>query len=143
VFIAGTGRVTMPINVNAPSLMLRLDWVSTASVILQNVQLRFHPLGLDDAVVMLPVRCTDYMTGINGRPLRENGKGRGEQLARWLESLTQTRVKFQDRDYPITGTAGTTWECLSVELAEGAVSDRRFGRQAWQGIATVTLRKSD
>lgn len=140
---AAPGKVTVTLNIKAPSLQLALFGAS-GTVVLQNVELRFHPIGLDDAMVKLPVLCTDYHKGLNNRPLRECGRGRGEQLARWLETLNQTRVKFQDSDYPITATAATTWEVIDVDTTSMVgVYDRRFGRQARQGVAFVTIRKSD
>lgn len=143
-FTTSTGKLTVTLNVKAPSLQLAIFGKAASTVVLQNVELRFHPIGLDDAMVKLPVLCTDYHKGLNNRPLRECGRGRGEQLARWLESLNQTRVKFQDSDYPITATAATTWEVIDVDTTSMVgVYDRRFGRQARQGVAFVTLRKSD
>lgn len=111
-----------------------------ASPVVRALIARVHPLTLADALVYLPVNCSNRVAGLNGQLLREMN-GDGEARARTLEALAQTRVLLQDVDWPITGVANT-WEVVDVMVDSTGVFDRHKGRRSDSMIAVLTLRRS-
>jgi hypothetical protein len=138
---AGTTMQTFPITKKAQSgqgyVQLNSDGTSTPYLV--GVSARYHPLGLTDRVLVLPVDCGDNLTGLNGRPLPAKA-GSGAERARELEDLSQTRVQVQDIDYAFTGLV-ETFEVVQVESTGVTIHDPHTGKIGMRLIATVTLRK--
>ncbi|HEX7099339.1 MAG TPA: hypothetical protein VF377_08850 [Acidimicrobiia bacterium] len=103
-------------------------------------QSKYHGLGLRDVVVRVLVKAHDEMTGVNGAPLPENKPGRGAEIMRWLESLGQTRVLFQDIDWHFTRQADV-WEVISVRSTRESLYDPHLGAKRLGGTVELTLRR--
>jgi hypothetical protein len=97
---AGLQTLTGDISKQAVTVGLKITLTATTvTPVLRSVTLRVHPIGLADQVIVLPVNCSDDPIGLNGQPLPEGGKGSGAARARFLESLAQTRIRYQDIDW--------------------------------------------
>lgn len=140
---AGATRVTYTLAKKGASIGLRLTLggAGTSTPTVQLAQVRLHPHGLADTVVQLPVNCGNHVSGLNGSPLPENGPTAGSTRARTLEGLVQSRVLFQDIDYPITQTA-EVFEVVSVDVRSYQLYDRALGRNAIHMVAVMILRKA-
>ena len=135
---------TVPIGKQSKDLGLKLTFTGPASggggAPLSFLSTRYHPLGLADTLVRIPVDCGDFLTGINGAPLAENGEGSGVRRARALQNLVQTRVKYQDIDWHVTG--GTeVFEVEACDLTGVALYDPSRSGSAIRLVANLTLRK--
>lgn len=141
---AGTSRARIPVEVSATSLGLevRLGGPGTSTPELTLLQVRFHPLGLADTVLILPVDCGDEVRGLNGAPLPENGPGAGAIRARELQALTQTRVTVQDVDWHLTGRT-ELYEVVQVQVRKVSLYDRNQGMNGLRMVAVVTLRRRE
>lgn len=139
---AGLKRKTTELGVKAPSVTWKftLNGPGTSRPKLYVAQMRFHAHGLADTIVQLPIDCGDNVADLRGVPLAENGPGAGAARARTLEQLTQARVVFQDRDYPVTATT-ETWEVVRVQVRSTAIWDRKAARNMLRDVAVVTMRK--
>ena len=136
---AGLTKQSFPVMKKAESLGIRLQF--TGSPTLQFMQLRFHQLGLADSIVVVPIACSDNLSGNNGAALAENGPGVGQRRARTLEQLSQQRVLFQDVDFPWTGSA-EVYELVNTEtISTVGMPEARLGHKNWSLIVAVTLRK--
>lgn len=122
-------------------ITLNVGTDTTASPQLRLVQVQLHPLGKADQVVVLPINCGDNVSDLRGRPLPENGRGVGAARARTLESLAQTRVKFQDVDYADT-EASYIMECQDVQVERVGIRDPKTGKMSNWMVAVVTLRRN-
>ena len=114
------------------------DTYSTPTLL--RVQVKFHPLGLADKILILPIDCGDNLTGLNGAPLKENRKGIGALRSRQLETLSQTRVRVQDIDWHYLGVT-ETYEVLSSSSAMVGLYDRNVPGKSMRIVTTLTLRK--
>lgn len=106
-------------------------------------QLQAHPAGKADVVLRLPIDCSDTISGLNGRPLPDNGPGTGTARAQALESLMLRQVLVQDVDWATTGYA-ETFEVIQVDRVPmpGVLRDRQQGRASGREVVMVTLRRS-
>jgi hypothetical protein len=138
----GLTRKTTALDKQGVSIGLRitLNGPGTSTPAVSLSQVRSHLIGIADTLVQLPVNCADEISGLNNRPLPENGKGKGAQRARALEGLIQTRVRFQDIDWATTKTS-EVWDCVNVEVPSTAAHDRSTGKNRLLQVAIVTLRK--
>lgn len=100
---------------------------------------RLHPLGLVDDMLQVAINCSDNPRSLSGSPL-SGGDGKGSDRARWLESLTQTIVTFQDIDWEV-GDEPTKWEILNVEVTGRNSRQPSSGRASQDLTATVTMRR--
>ena len=133
---------TVAISKQAKELGLKLVFVGsgTGDCALTFLSARFHPLGLADTLVQIPVDCGDFLKGLNGAPLSENGEGTGVLRARTLQNLVQTRVRFQDLDWHVTG-ATESYEVESCEVEAVTLYEPSRSGSALRMIAKLTLRK--
>lgn len=133
---------TVAISKQAKELGLKLVFVGSGSgdCALTFLSTRFHPLGLADTLVQIPVDCGDQLKGLNGAPLPENGEGKGVLRARTLQNLVQTRVRFQDIDWHVTG-ATESYEVESCEIEAISLYEPSRSGSALRMIAKLTLRK--
>ena len=133
---------TVAISKQAKELGLKLVFVGSGSgdCALTFLSARFHPLGLADTLVQIPVDCGDHLKGLNGAPLSENGEGTGVLRARTLQNLVQTRVRFQDLDWHVTG-ATESYEVESCEVEAVTLYEPSRSGSALRMIAKLTLRK--
>ena len=133
---------TVEIGKQSKELGLKLSFVGNASgdCALTFLSTRYHPLGLADTLVQIPIDCGDHLKGINGAPLGENGEGAGIRRARTLQNLVQTRVKFQDIDWHVTGSTDV-FEVEACDLQAVTLYEPSRSGSAIRLIATLTLRK--
>jgi hypothetical protein len=133
---------TVAVGKQSKELGLKLSFVGSGAgdCALTFLSSRYHPLGLSDTLVQIPVDCGDQLKGINGGPLAENGEGAGVLRARALQNLVQTRVRYQDIDWHITG-ATEIFEVESCEIAAVSLYDPSRSGSAIRMIARLTLRK--
>ena len=133
---------TVSIAKQAKEMGLKLTFAGNGSgdCALTFLSARFHPLGLADTLVQVPVDCGDFLKGLNGAPLAENGEGAGALRARDLQNLVQTRVRFQDIDWHVTG-ATESYEVESCELEAVTLYEPSRSGSALRIIAKLTLRK--
>ncbi len=133
---------TVAVDKQSKELGLKLSFVGSGAgdCALTFLSSRYHPLGLSDTLVQIPVDCGDQLKGINGGPLAENGEGAGVLRARALQNLVQTRVRYQDIDWHITG-ATEIFEVESCEIAAVSLYDPSRSGSAIRMIARLTLRK--
>jgi len=133
---------TVAVGKQSKELGLKLSFVGsgTGDCSLTFLSSRYHPLGLSDTLVQIPVDCGDQLKGINGGPLAENGEGKGVLRARALQNLVQTRVRYQDIDWHVTG-ATEIFEVESCEIAAVSLYDPSRSGSAIRMIARLTLRK--
>jgi hypothetical protein len=139
---AGLKRQTTDLSKKASSIGLKitLNGPGTSTPTMYSAQIRQHMHGLADQVVQWPIDCGDVVTDLKGRPLSENGPGKGAARARTLESLVQSRVVAQDRDWPATGTTDT-WEIVSAQTRSRALFDRKAGKNVLRDVCVVTARR--
>lgn len=140
---AGSRSVTAAMAGHARTVSLRfeLNGPGTSTPTLRFAQVRLHLLGPSDRVLQIPIDCGDRVSDLRQKQLAENGPGKGAQRARALEALEQTRVRFQDVDWPTTQEAAI-YEVLNVDVRSVGVYDRSVGRQALRQVAVLTLRKA-
>jgi hypothetical protein len=139
---AGTTYFSWALGVSSRSLSVKiiLNGASGTAPVVTLVQSRYHPLGLADGVLVLPVVCADQQRGLNGSALPENHKGRASETARELEALAQTRVRVQDIDWPYTGVA-ETYEVQNIGTTLTWVQNK--GKPQLQGVCVLTLLKTE
>jgi hypothetical protein len=139
---SGAQSVSLAVGVRTKSwgaqIHLRGDGTNRTEVVA--VSGKYHPLGIRDQVIVLPVKAFDELTGLNGHPLPENAPGRGVEIYRTLLSFGQSRVLFQDADYHITGLADV-WEVVSVRANRRAIFDPTQGHNVLSAVVELTLRK--
>lgn len=121
-------------------ILLGGDGSSRATVAM--VMPRFHAVGLRDRLITVRVKCEDNMTGVNGAPLPDNGKGHGSELMRSLLVLGRSRVKFQDVDWHISGVSDVM-EVVQVRAERTALYDPSKGERVISGTVELALRKSE
>ncbi len=135
---------TVPISKQSKELGLKLTFTGPATggngAPLSFLSTRYHPLGLADTLVQIPIDCGDHLRGLNGAPLAENGEGAGIRRARALQNLVQTRIKFQDIDWHVTGST-EVFEVEACDLTGVALYDPSRSGSAVRMIANLTLRK--
>jgi len=133
---------TVAVGKQSKELGLKLAFVGsgTGDCALTFLSSRYHPLGLADTLVQIPIDCGDQLKGMNGGPLAENGEGAGILRARALQNLVQTRVQYQDIDWHVTG-ATEVFEVEACEIAAVSLYDPSRSGAAIRMIAKLTLRK--
>ncbi len=133
---------TVEIGKQSKELGLKLSFVGNASgdCALTFLSARYHPLGLSDTIVQIPVDCGDHLRSSNGSPLAENGEGAGVRRARALQNLVQSRVKFQDVDWHITGST-EIFEIEACDINAVSLYEPSRSSSALRLIAVLTLRK--
>jgi hypothetical protein len=101
----GATTKSFVVSKKSPTMRLRatLNAASTTSPEMTLSVSMYHPLGLADQVLLLPVNCSDHVSDLRGHACSSNGDGNGARRARFLETLSQTRVKVQDIDWHLTG----------------------------------------
>lgn len=123
---AGTSRLTIT--------------ATTTSPVVQLLQFQVHALTLVDQVLELPIDCSERRVGLNGVEIQD-GQPTGLARARVLESLSGSRVRLQDVDWPTTRVA-EVWEVVATELTSTGTFDRNRGvRVAQDAVCVVTLRR--
>lgn len=123
-------------------LKLTLTGPGASAPTLTLVQIQHHPLGLADTLIQLPINCSDEVTTLQGRPMpNQLGPGSGISRAKALEGLVQSRILFQDLDYPATQLA-EIFEVLNVDIRSVHVPNRSNGRLDIFPICIITARKS-
>jgi hypothetical protein len=141
---AGSYRIVERLPYRGPSIGSKIvldnhasDSAFTPTVSL--VQVRAHPLGLADQLVVVPVLCTDSPRNLQGGVI-PGVPGDGARRARALEALTQTTATFQDTDWHITGNTETL-EVVQATTTTWLVRDRHTGQAALGAVCALTLRK--
>lgn len=139
---AGQKSAEWDLSVESDSIMLKvtLTHASTTTPVLRSLLCRAHPLGIADQVLIMPVNCADTISGLNGRPLPENGFGAGSRRTRLLESFAQTRVKVQDVDYQDTG-ASYIYDLVAVDSRRVGVQSQHNGKSSNSYVTTLTMRR--
>jgi len=133
---------TVSVGKQSKELGLKLTFAGsgTGDCALTFLSARYHPLGLSDTIVQVPIDCGDQLKGMNGAPLAENGEGAGVLRARALQNLVQTRVRYQDIDWHVTG-ATEVFEVESCDVSAVTLYDPSRSGSAVRMVAKVTLRK--
>lgn len=111
----------------------------TSTPTLSLLQARYHPLGVADTILTLPVDCSDNRTGLNGAPLPQT-PNEGALKARELEALTQTRAQVQDVDWHLTGNVDT-YEVLQARAKPQMIYDRSKAAKGLRTVVVLTMRK--
>lgn len=139
---AGTTTHTTTVGKKAKAVAVKaaLAGNGTSDCAMSFLSTRYHPLGLADTLVQVPIDCGDNLTALTGAPLLDNGPGNGAARARTLQSLVQSRVKFQDVDYHYT-TTSEIYEVESCDISATLIYDPTQGGQAIRMVATLTMRK--
>lgn len=111
-----TAQALAAVDVDAPSLAMRINLVGNGTVgpAVRVVSAKFHPLGLLDRILQLPVNCSDKAEGLNGAAL-PYAKGSGMARARTLQGLMGNYVEIQDVDWHVTGTT-ELMEIIQVDI---------------------------
>ena len=109
--------------------------------VIKVVQLRLHQQGLADQVIEVPVEVTDEYVLRTGAAAPDAKPGYGVTTTRWLESLTQALVAYQDIDYAWIGLV-EVWQIVQVESLPVIEYDDKQGKATIAGITRVTLRRS-
>lgn len=140
---AGEKTANWTIDQQSDSVQVRavLTKGSTTTPILRTVTVRANAIGLADQVLVLPISCFDQATDLRGRPLVENGPGKGAARARTVEQLVQTSVLVQDIDYQTSGST-QIYDVVACEISSIGVPDRKLDRQTQGMVAVLTLRRS-
>jgi len=140
----GAGSIGGELTINKLTkilgLKIELAGPGTSTPLLSLVQLRFHPVGLADEILVLPINCGDTVEDLNGKPVPDSGKGLGAVRARTLKNLVQTRVRVQDVDWPWIGVADI-YEVLQVQTSKVSVKDRHSGKIGLHMVCIMTLRR--
>ena len=129
------------LDVDSPSLGMQITLAGngTTDPDFRVASAKFHPRGLIDKVLVLPINCGDKVEGLNGADLGyKNGSGMAR--ARTLEALLGNVVTVQDLDYQ--ATSGTySMEVVSVDMrrVRAAYDPSRSENRSYQ-VAVVTLR---
>lgn len=134
---AGVQSAKADLDIRSLSLGLRVNLTRggtvTATPLIESLTMRYHPLALADTLVLLPIECSDNYNGLNGARLG-GVPGSGSERLATLESLVQTRVKFQDSTWQWTGTS-EIMEVVGVQAKKWQVRD------GLRIVAMTTLRK--
>jgi hypothetical protein len=141
----GATKKEWDLGVRATSLTLQLELTGSGASTpdLSVVEVKYHPQGVSDVVVEIPVACFDRVAGLNGKPIPEQAgqPGAGAARARQLETLTQQVVSFQDVDWK-DSQAEELFEVLAADAYKVSVMDTARGVQTAGKIVMLTLRKS-
>lgn len=137
----GARRQTFDLGLKAGSfgIQLTLRGPGTSNPVLSMGQVKYHAFGLTDRVVQVTVRLDDNMAGLNGAPLPIE-PGYAAAKARLLESLSQSRVLYQDIDWHLLGITEIV-EVVSVDVVRTTIYDPSLGGNRISARATLTLRK--
>jgi hypothetical protein len=139
---AGTKVSKWTLGVEAEMISFRIRVTATTfTPVVRSLTVRANPVGLADQVLVLPVDCSDRVKGLNGREIPGSGPGSGSARARQLESLVQTRVRVQDVDWAVTGSA-QWYDCIAAETRSVGVYANNVNRQAQSMVTVLTLRRS-
>lgn len=132
-------EATEELGGTSPSLGLRITLNGTGTVgpEVRVASVKFHPLGILDRVLQLPVNCSDQARGLNGAPLPYS-KGSGMARARTLQGLLGLFVEVVDID----GTVDSM-EVVQVDVRSlRAAQDPSTRTNRTDQVALVTLRSA-
>jgi hypothetical protein len=119
-----------------------VGFTSPSTTYLSSFTAKLHQLGIADQIITLPIYCDDDIADLKGKRLdADSGPGKGSLRARVLESFAQTRVKFQDKDWPWTRTSYTV-EVEDVQAHEWSVKSPLSGKTQESLVVLLTLRRS-
>lgn len=136
----GAKYASWDIGVTSDSLAMKftLRHGTTTTPVLRAATVKMHPIGLADQVLVLPVKCSERMAGLNGHVL---SAPTAVSMVRALEALDQTTVLVQDIDWPETGEA-QTYTVVAVESKRVGVFTPHLNRQTNDYVTTMTLRRA-
>lgn len=139
---AGLTRITLPVRLKAPSLMVRMTLTGpgTTTPTVAQVDVKYHQLGLSDTVVVVPILCADNTALLSGQVDPESHSGYGALQARTLQDLAGQRVLYQDIDYKLTNVA-EVFEVIQTDKVGVGIMNRSTGQKNYKFIVTMTLRK--
>jgi hypothetical protein len=137
---ATDGEISL--GVEAPSLGLEilLNGTGTATPLVRVVAAKFHPVGLIDQLLILPINCSDRIADLKGAPILR-APHVGADQARALELLEGNYVTVQDVDWR-QSQATRDYEVVQVDIRRWMQAYDRSqsaGRQSL--VAVVTLRR--
>lgn len=139
---AEEGEVAL--GVDSPSLGLQFtlegNGAADSTPLVRVIAAKFHPVGLLDQLLVLPINCSDRIADLKGAPV-QRAPHVGADQARALELLEGNFVSVQDVDWRQT-QAVHTYEVVQVDIRrwmQGYDPSQAAGRQAM--TAVVTLRR--
>ena len=94
-----------------------------------------------DEILVLPIDCGDQVADLEGRPLPDNGPGRGAARLRALQDLVQTRCTIQDVDYAYVGAVEDDWVMEGIQARKVSLKNRHEGKQSVRYIGVCTFRR--
>lgn len=107
---------------------------------LRVVEIQMHMFGIADSQVEIPINCADRVYGRNGVELLENGMGAGARRSRFLESLVQQDVMFQDLDW-LHGFGPERYQVTGVETRTVRETEPQVGGNKLTSVTTLVLRR--
>lgn len=103
------------VGVDSPSLGVQISLGTIAGTpTVRVVSTKFHPLGISDEMLVLPIDCSDRVEGLNGADLGYTPNS-GRARARTLSELQGNYVTIQDIDWPETATTDE-FELIQVDV---------------------------
>lgn len=135
------GTWTIEAESDSVSFQVVLGHSTTTTPVVRTIVVKAHSIGIADQVLTLPINCADQVAGMNGRLVPESAVGAGARRARTLEALSQTKVRVQDIDWPLTGVT-QTYDVVGTETRSVGVFDRTVARQSQAQVTVMTLRRS-
>lgn len=108
---------------------------------LRIVEIQMHMTGVSDTQMQIPINCADEVIGRNGAHLPDNGNGAGARRARFLESLIQSDVMFQDLDW-IHGFGPDRYQVTGVSTRTVRETEPQVGGNRLTSVTMLILRRA-
>jgi hypothetical protein len=108
---------------------------------LRIVEIQMHMTGVSDTQMQIPINCADEVQGRNGADLPDNGNGAGARRARFLESLIQSDVMFQDLDW-IHGFGPDRYQVTGVSTRTVRETEPQVGGNRLTSVTMLILRRA-
>jgi hypothetical protein len=137
-FSGGVAEADLALMARSLGLQVTLDGPGTTTPSFNVVSTRFHPVGIQDELLVVPIDCSDSPRDLQGQPTGASNDGEDRLAA--LEALLGTTVSFQDVDWHLTGVEKTC-EVLQVAVVRKRIGDRQDVRARSRAAALVTLRR--
>lgn len=134
------GVVSLGVESATLGLQISLTGTGSATPYIRVVSAKFHPLGLLDEILLLPIDCSDRVEGLNGADLGYTPDS-GRARARALQDLLGNYVTVQDIDWPETTTT-YDYEVIAVDIRRVRMAmDPSTRTNRSTQVALVSLRR--
>lgn len=130
------------LGVESPSLGIQITLASSSgSPTVRVVSTKFHPLGITDELLVLPIDCSDQVEGLNGADLGYLPDS-GRERARTLTDMQGNYVTVQDIDWPETNQT-YDYELLQVDVKRmRGTRDPSTASYRTMQVAVCTMRRA-